>query len=93
MVGIPRETFHGERRVALTPRACEALLRAQLSVVAGYSAGLEAGFSDEEYARRGVRLGTRDEVLSSSEMIVQARTPFAKMSKSPKRAFRTSRWN
>ena len=24
-LGIPRETFPGERRVALTPRACEAL--------------------------------------------------------------------
>jgi NAD(P) transhydrogenase subunit alpha len=80
-VGVPRETFPGERRVALTPRAGEALLKVQLSVVVEYSAGLEAGFTDEEYARRGVRLGTRDEVFSNSEIIVQARTPGANLLK------------
>ena len=43
-VGVPRETFPGERRVALTPRACEALIKAKLGVLVEFSAGLEAGF-------------------------------------------------
>jgi NAD(P) transhydrogenase subunit alpha len=76
-VGVPRETFPGERRVALTPKACEALIKLKLGIIIEYSAGLEAGFTDEEYARRGVRLATRDEVFSASEIIVQARTPGA----------------
>ncbi|HVW85166.1 MAG TPA: Re/Si-specific NAD(P)(+) transhydrogenase subunit alpha [Bryobacteraceae bacterium] len=72
-VGVPRETFPGERRVALTPRACDALNKAKLGAIVEYSAGLEAGFPDDEYARRGVRLGTRAEVFAEADIIVQAR--------------------
>jgi NAD(P) transhydrogenase subunit alpha len=72
-VGVPGETFPGERRVALTPKACEALIKAKLGVVVEYSAGLDAGYADEEYARRGVRLGTRAEVFAEADIIAQAR--------------------
>ena len=75
--GVPRETFPGERRVALTPRACEALIKAKLEVIIEYSAGLEAGFPDEEYSRRGALLGSRSEVFERSTIILQARTPGA----------------
>src|SRR4051794_4107644 len=78
-VGIPCETLPGERRVALTPRACDALNsgknNAKFEVIVEYSAGLAAGFTDDEYVRRGVRLGTRQEVFASAGIIVQARTP------------------
>jgi len=79
-VGVPCETFPGERRVALTPRACDALITggknfAKFEVTVEYSAGLEAGFTDDEYARRGVRLGTRQEVFAAADIIAQARTP------------------
>jgi len=77
IVGVPKETFPGERRVALTPRACEALIKAKLEVIVEYSAGLEAGFTDEEYARRGVRLAPRSDVFGDCGVIVQARTPGA----------------
>lgn len=76
-VGIPRETYPGERRVALTPRACDSLIKAKLEIIVEYSAGIEAGFTDEEYARRGVRLGSRADVFASSNIIAQARTPGA----------------
>jgi NAD(P) transhydrogenase subunit alpha len=72
-VGVPRETFPGERRVALTPRACDALIKLGLAIVIEYSAGLEAGFTDEEYARHGARLASRAEVFESAGIIVQAR--------------------
>ena len=76
-VGIPCETFPGERRVALTPKACDALIKVKLEVILEYSAGLAAGFTDEEYARRGVRLGSRAEVFASAGIVAQARTPGA----------------
>jgi len=37
-VGIPCETFPGERRVALTPKACDTLIEAKLKVILEYSA-------------------------------------------------------
>jgi H+-translocating NAD(P) transhydrogenase subunit alpha len=72
-IGVPRETFPGERRVALTPKACDALLKAKLGVIVEYAAGLDAGFTDEEYSRHGVRLASRSEVFQAADIIVQAR--------------------
>ena len=77
LIGVPRETFPGERRVALTPRACENLIKAKVEVVIETSAGLEAGFPDEEYVKRGVRVASRAEVFGDAGVIVQARTPGA----------------
>src|ERR1700735_4963641 len=77
MIGVPRETFGGERRVALTPRACDALIKLKLEVIVESSAGLAAGFPDEEYSRRGVKLVSREEVFRDAGIIVQARAPGA----------------
>jgi NAD(P) transhydrogenase subunit alpha len=74
---VPRETFGGERRVALTPRACEALIKLKLEVVVESSAGLDAGFPDEDYARRGVRMVSREAVFQEAGVVVQARAPGA----------------
>src|SRR3954471_21917084 len=73
-VGLPRETFPGERRVALTPSACETLKKAGFEVIAQSSAGLAAGFTDDDYVRRGVTLSSRAEVFQKAQVITQART-------------------
>jgi len=44
IVGVPRETFPGERRVALVPAVIPALAKAGLEVVVQAGAGLEAGY-------------------------------------------------
>jgi NAD(P) transhydrogenase subunit alpha len=72
-VGVPRETFPGERRVALIPRACDALGKLGVNVVVEPSAGAEAGFLDEHYASRGARLASRREVFQA-DVIVQVRS-------------------
>ncbi len=63
--------------MALTPRACEALIKLKLEVIVESSAGLAAGFPDEEYSRRGVKLVSREEVFRDAGIIVQARAPGA----------------
>lgn len=73
-VGVPRETFPGERRVALTPRSCETFKKSGFEIVVESSAGLESGFTDEEYARRGVTVTSRSEVFQKAQIITQART-------------------
>lgn len=73
LVGVPRETFPGERRVAMTPRHCEALRKSGIEVTVEHSAGSEAGFTDEAYLGRGVRLADRAEVFHGAEIIAQVR--------------------
>ena len=50
-IGVPRETFPGERRVALVPRTCEALGKLGVGVIVEQSAGAEAGFPDFKAAQ------------------------------------------
>ena len=73
-VGVPRETFPGERRVAMIPRSCDALQKSGMSVIVEQSAGAEAGFPDDQYVARGARIASRREVFQDAEIIVQIRT-------------------
>ena len=73
-IGVPRETFPGERRVALIPRGCDAVAKLGVTVIVEQSAGVEAGFSDEQYTARGARLASRAEVFAQSDIVLQVRT-------------------
>lgn len=73
-VGVPRETYPGERRVALIPAAIAALKKAKLTVVIQAGAGIEAGITDADYAAAGVEiLPTRAEVFAAADVILQVR--------------------
>lgn len=73
-LGIPRETFPGERRVALTPRACEALKRVGMTVLVEEDAGTAAGFPDKLFLDRGLTLAPRPEVFAAADIVVQVRS-------------------
>jgi len=73
IVGTPRETFPGERRVAITPRQCEVLRKSGIETVVEESAGAEAGFPDEMYVSRGARIATREDVFRNANIIGQVR--------------------
>ncbi|HJZ98128.1 MAG TPA: hypothetical protein VKE70_16575, partial [Candidatus Solibacter sp.] len=72
IVGVPRETFPGERRVALVPAAIPALTKAGLPVIVESGAGVQAGYPDADYAAKGAKLASdRAEVFRSSDIVVQ----------------------
>ncbi len=73
IVGVPRETYPAERRVALTPSVLSALGRAGLEVMLEHGAGEAAGFPDRAYESKAARFGTRDEVFRASDIVVQVR--------------------
>jgi len=73
-IGVPRETFPGERRVALIPRSCDPLGKLGASLIVEQSAGVEAGFPDDQYVARGAKIGSRAEVFGQADIIVQVRS-------------------
>ena len=74
VIGIPKETFPGERRVALIPSAIPTLTRAGLDILVETSAGDNAGFSDTAYKESGASIAlSRGEVFASSDIILQVR--------------------
>ena len=48
IVGVPRESFPGERRVAMVPAVVPSLTKAGLEVVVEAGAGRDAGYLDTE---------------------------------------------
>ncbi|MFJ6562483.1 Re/Si-specific NAD(P)(+) transhydrogenase subunit alpha [Streptomyces sp. NPDC091412] len=57
LIGVPRETATGERRVALVPKVVERLRAAGLSVVVEAGAGAGALIPDEQYEQSGATIG------------------------------------
>jgi H+-translocating NAD(P) transhydrogenase subunit alpha len=72
IVGIPKETFPGERRVALVPAALANLKKIGLDVVVEAGAGVEAGYPDAVYAEKGAKiLADRPSVFATADIITQ----------------------
>ncbi|MDP6461671.1 MAG: Re/Si-specific NAD(P)(+) transhydrogenase subunit alpha [Gemmatimonadota bacterium] len=75
IAGVPRESFPGERRVALTPAALPLLAKAGVSVLVEAGAGSAAGYLDADFEEKGAKIAaSREEVFSSAEVILQVRT-------------------
>jgi NAD(P) transhydrogenase subunit alpha len=72
IVGVPRETFPGERRVALVPAVLPNLTKAGLQVVVEAGAGFAAGYPDADYIAKGAKIvATRAEVFGAADIVVQ----------------------
>ena len=74
IVGVLKETFPGERCVAIVPRSVEVLAKAGLSVLIEPGAGLAAGYPDDLYTARGAKLASRAEVLAQADVVAQFRS-------------------
>jgi NAD(P) transhydrogenase subunit alpha len=72
IVGVPRETYPGERRVALVPAVIPGLLKAGFDVIVEKGAGLAAGYRDEDYASKGARfVSDRADVFRAADVMAQ----------------------
>ncbi|MFC1717479.1 Re/Si-specific NAD(P)(+) transhydrogenase subunit alpha [Candidatus Poribacteria bacterium] len=74
IIGVVKETFPGERRVALVPEALPRLTEAGFEIQIEVGAGVAAGFSDEMYQERGAKLiSERADVINSVDALLQVR--------------------
>ncbi len=76
VVGVPRESYPGERRVALVPAVIPGLIKAGLQVVVEAGARIEAGYPDAEYSARGAQVvSVRATVFDAADIVVQVLCP------------------
>src|SRR5260370_4016846 len=72
IVGVPRESFPGERRVALVPAVIPNLAKAGVEVVLEAGAGVEAGYPGADYVAKGAKIiPDRAEVFRTADIITQ----------------------
>ena len=74
-LGVPKETYPRERRVAIVPAVLPALKKLDIDVVVERGAGEEAGFPDSAFGDQ-VTLADRAEVFQA-DILAQVRTPGA----------------
>jgi len=72
IVGVPKEIYPGERRVALTPVVIRMLAKAGLEVAIEAGSGVAAGYPDAQYQEKGAKvLPDRAAVFAQADIIVQ----------------------
>ncbi|WP_066048660.1 alanine dehydrogenase [Robertmurraya korlensis] len=76
IIGVPKEIKNNENRVALTPAGLISLLNAGHQVIIEKDAGLESGFTNEEYANMGAEImENASDVWAAAEMIMKVKEP------------------
>jgi NAD(P) transhydrogenase subunit alpha len=72
IVGVSRETFPGERRVALVPSSIPTLAKGGLEVMVEAGAGAQAGYPDAEYAAKGAKIiAERHDLFAAADILLQ----------------------
>uniref|UniRef100_A0A8D0AG86 proton-translocating NAD(P)(+) transhydrogenase n=1 Tax=Sander lucioperca TaxID=283035 RepID=A0A8D0AG86_SANLU len=74
VVGVPKETVHSERRVALSPAGVEALVKQGFNVQVESGAGEESKFSDQQYKDAGATI-TNVNGAFGSDLVLKVRAP------------------
>src|SRR5687768_9191311 len=75
LIGVPRETFAGEKRVATVPEVVEKLIKLGFRVAVESGAGEAANFTDDAYRAAGAEV-TAD-VWASADIVFKVRAPGA----------------
>jgi H+-translocating NAD(P) transhydrogenase subunit alpha len=72
IVGVPKEIYPNERRVALVPAVIPNLKKASLDVIVEAGAGTGAGYPDSEYVDKGATIAqSRAEVFQLADVVAQ----------------------
>ncbi|HYF43687.1 MAG TPA: Re/Si-specific NAD(P)(+) transhydrogenase subunit alpha [Ramlibacter sp.] len=76
LIGIPKETAPGEKRVATVPDVVEKLVKLGFSVAVQSGAGEGADFSDEAYRAAGASIvPSAEEIWARSDAVYKVRPP------------------
>src|SRR5690606_36985283 len=75
-IGVPREIFPGEKRVATVPEVVEKLVKLGFQVAVEAGAGEAANFSDESYSAAGAEIVQGAAALwAESDIVLKTRPP------------------
>ena len=75
-IGVPKEIYEGERRVATTPDVATQLIKLGFDVSVETGAGAEASYSDSAYSDAGCEVvGSAADLWSKSDLVLKVRAP------------------
>ena len=72
IIGVPREIYPGDRRVALVPMVVPTLAKAGFEIVVETNAGVQAGYPDAQYLEKGARVqASRAALFEQADIVLQ----------------------
>ena len=74
-IGVPRELYTGEKRVATTPDVATQLIKLGFDVAVESNAGAAANYSDAAYEAVGCTVASVDEIWNDSDIVLKVRGP------------------
>jgi H+-translocating NAD(P) transhydrogenase len=74
-IGVPKETFPLEKRVAATPESVSKLVQPGFNVQIENDAGLASHFSNVDYEKAGAKIVSNEEIWKNSDMVMKLRPP------------------
>ena len=78
IIGVPKEIKNNENRVGMTPAGVAELVKKGHTVYVQATAGVNSGFSDDDYIAVGAQiLPTIEDTYAASDMIVKVKEPIA----------------
>eukprot|EP00980_Cylindrotheca_fusiformis_P005606 scaffold1184_cov132-Cylindrotheca_fusiformis.AAC.27 len=77
-VGVPKETFSLEKRVAATPESVQRLVKPGFSVMIEDGAGEKSFYSNADYEKAGAKIASSEEVWKQSDIVMKLRPPTEK---------------
>ena len=77
-IGLPKETYLGEKRVCLTPDAVSALCAHGHRIVLETGAGDNANYSDSEYSEAGAKISYDTEEAFNCNIVLKVAPPTEK---------------
>ena len=78
IIGVPKEIKTNENRVALIPAGAEILARHGQTILIQAGAGVESGFTDDDYSAVGAEIvSTPSEVFERADMIMKVKEPLS----------------
>ncbi|MDP4601134.1 MAG: alanine dehydrogenase, partial [Polaribacter sp.] len=77
-IGLPKETYLGEKRVCLTPDAVSALCAHGHRIVVETGAGLHSSYSDKEYSEAGAKISDNVEEAFKCNIVLKVAPPTEK---------------
>ena len=76
LIGVPRETAAGEKRVATVPDVVEKLAKLGFTVAVQSGAGDAANFADDTYSAAGAQvLPSAADIWSTADIVFKVRPP------------------
>jgi len=74
IIGVPKETYPGEKRVALIPAILPSLKKEGMDVQIETGAGAASGYPDDAYTEKGgIIVSSRQQLFETAQIITQVR--------------------